>query len=281
MKDYKRTFRRNLRNLIDSKGMNITQGEIAQEIGISPAALTRYLNEDKDIRTDVLIMIADYFNVSVDYLLGRHNGIKDDEKIIVASKETNLSECSINKLKNMEPRKKELLNKIIEHDRSEQILSKIKDFLDLYLEEDDCTNKLNILKALSMESNVKSSDAIIYWTIGDEFPVSNPEEKQEKYYSLTHDGTAFEIMSDIKEVLISIAKNELEKERLGIKEKSQKFIKKIAQGMEAYLSLESEFVDVKIVDGEEIGMLACLRESLKPMVEVYQKIKSAKQDDIR
>ena len=274
MKDYKRIFRKNLRNLVESKGMNITQGEIAQQIGISPAALTRYLNEDKDIRTDVLIMIADYFNVSVDYLLGRHKGIKDDERIIVTSKETNLSEESIKKLKSMSDRKKNIVNKIIESQRSVQLLEKIENYLDNFIEELDCNAKLDILKTVSAQSGISPTVAIAEWLLMDEFPVSNPENRMKKYYALTHNATAFDIMSDFKEILLSISNEEMEQEQNNNKEKAETFINSISKGMESYLSSNTILLTEES-DNQQI--FECIDEELKPMVKTYMTIKTEKQ----
>lgn len=53
---------------------NMTQKELAEKLQITPATLSRNLNEINSMRADILIKIAKVFNVSADYLLG----IKDD-----------------------------------------------------------------------------------------------------------------------------------------------------------------------------------------------------------
>lgn len=46
---------------------------VAKKIGISSGIVTKWKNEDTLPNGETLLKIADYFNVSVDYLLGRTN----------------------------------------------------------------------------------------------------------------------------------------------------------------------------------------------------------------
>ncbi|MDO4343327.1 MAG: helix-turn-helix transcriptional regulator [Eubacteriales bacterium] len=64
MKKYKR-----IRELRKEKGM--TQEEMAKELKIMQRTYSRYENSDSMIPLDILIEIADFHNVSVDYLLER------------------------------------------------------------------------------------------------------------------------------------------------------------------------------------------------------------------
>ena len=49
---------------------NITQKILASEIGITEATLSRNINGIHAPRSEVILKIANYFNVSADYLLG-------------------------------------------------------------------------------------------------------------------------------------------------------------------------------------------------------------------
>lgn len=49
---------------------NITQNGLAAEIGITQSTLSRNLNGIHEPKADVIKKIADYFGVSVEYLLG-------------------------------------------------------------------------------------------------------------------------------------------------------------------------------------------------------------------
>lgn len=52
---------------------DMSQTEVAKFLGISQRAYSHYEKADREISLDSLVQIADYFNVSIDYLLGRTN----------------------------------------------------------------------------------------------------------------------------------------------------------------------------------------------------------------
>ena len=58
-----------IRNLREDKDMNQTQ--MARELNINQRTYSRYENADSMMLLDILVQIADYHNVSVDYLLER------------------------------------------------------------------------------------------------------------------------------------------------------------------------------------------------------------------
>lgn len=62
---------RNLREDAD-----LTQAEISRHLNISQRAYSHYENGTRDIPTNILIAIADFYNVSIDYLLERTNSKK-------------------------------------------------------------------------------------------------------------------------------------------------------------------------------------------------------------
>ena len=64
---------------------NLTQAELAKQIGISQQEISRYENGDVKAPVNYIIDLANYCNTSVDYILGRENINADnctDEKII-------------------------------------------------------------------------------------------------------------------------------------------------------------------------------------------------------
>lgn len=52
---------------------NMSQQELADALGISKSAVNMYERGDRQPNFEVLESIADYFNVDIDYLLGRTN----------------------------------------------------------------------------------------------------------------------------------------------------------------------------------------------------------------
>ncbi|MBQ3184203.1 MAG: helix-turn-helix transcriptional regulator [Clostridia bacterium] len=60
-----------LRDLRSDKDMN--QTEIAEVLGMSQTGYSKYETGENDIPTDVLIKLADFYETSTDYILGRTN----------------------------------------------------------------------------------------------------------------------------------------------------------------------------------------------------------------
>ena len=53
------------------KSNNLTQKQLAAETGLSELAIQHYEAQRRKPAFDVLLALADYFNVSLDYLVGR------------------------------------------------------------------------------------------------------------------------------------------------------------------------------------------------------------------
>ena len=49
---------------------DVRQKKLAEEFHVTPAMLSNYLNGRNEISVDVLVKIARYFHISVDYLVG-------------------------------------------------------------------------------------------------------------------------------------------------------------------------------------------------------------------
>lgn len=63
-----------IRDLREDKDLNQTQ--VARILGMSQTGYSKYETGENDIPTTVLIKLADYYDVSVDYLLNRTNNQK-------------------------------------------------------------------------------------------------------------------------------------------------------------------------------------------------------------
>ena len=53
------------------KENNLTQKELADYLNIKQNTYSQYENGQRQVPIDILIRLADYYDVSVDYLLGR------------------------------------------------------------------------------------------------------------------------------------------------------------------------------------------------------------------
>lgn len=70
-------FNKNLRNA--REGMNLTQSQVAKQLGISVSTYTKYETASNEPDLRMLVKLADFYHLSLDYLLrGYEKG--DDDK---------------------------------------------------------------------------------------------------------------------------------------------------------------------------------------------------------
>ncbi len=55
----------------ERKKRNLTQAEVSKKLSLSQSAYAKYETGDAIPTTESLIKLADFYNLSVDYLLGR------------------------------------------------------------------------------------------------------------------------------------------------------------------------------------------------------------------
>ena len=77
---------------------NLTQSDLASILGIAKTTLAAYEQGKNEPSIDTLIKIADYFNISTDYLLGQTDVKSTDLEISYIAKYLGLNERSINEL---------------------------------------------------------------------------------------------------------------------------------------------------------------------------------------
>ena len=63
------TFAKNLKGLMKSE--NVTQTELAKEIGVAQSAVSAWVSGQKEPSLINLWLLADYFGVEIDFLVGR------------------------------------------------------------------------------------------------------------------------------------------------------------------------------------------------------------------
>jgi transcriptional regulator with XRE-family HTH domain len=68
---------RRIRNLREDKDM--TQTQVAKMLTMSQTGYSKYETGENDIPTNILIKLADFYDVSVDYLLNRTDNPKTNK----------------------------------------------------------------------------------------------------------------------------------------------------------------------------------------------------------
>ena len=72
------------------KKKKISQGELANQIKISQQSISSYENNTREPDIETLIKLADFFEVSIDYLVGRNNENIINEKITLPTDEVKM-----------------------------------------------------------------------------------------------------------------------------------------------------------------------------------------------
>ena len=91
--DYKEIFSNRLITLREER--EITQQELADELGITRQSLSLYEKAERTINIELLAKIADFFSVSTDYLMGRTDKATLEESIQTTCKTTGLTEQAV------------------------------------------------------------------------------------------------------------------------------------------------------------------------------------------
>lgn len=92
------------RLVILRKKYKMSQTDVANRIGVTPALISAYEKQERKPSIDKLIALADIFHVSTDYILGRT--FKEDSQIIV-----NIEDLSEKQIKIVQELIMELKNK--------------------------------------------------------------------------------------------------------------------------------------------------------------------------
>lgn len=106
---------------------NLTRKELAEILSISYPALSNYENNERFPDQEMLITIADYFDVSIDYLLGRTNIREPMENIIFEKSQSYYYDTETLDIQNLSTESQEELKKYIELLKMKDMLKRNKD----------------------------------------------------------------------------------------------------------------------------------------------------------
>lgn len=94
--------------------LKISQQQLADAIGVSQQSVNKYENQDVEPDIAILIKIAEYFSVSVDYLIGRTPS--PDFTVSFLSKE---EKSILSKYKTLTTKEKEIIKLVIDNHMGE------------------------------------------------------------------------------------------------------------------------------------------------------------------
>ncbi len=77
-------FSERLQELMFEKDLN--QSELAEKIGVKSSTISRYLSGQKIPEVEILVRLADYFNCTVDFLIGRSETFPQGAKYLKCPK---------------------------------------------------------------------------------------------------------------------------------------------------------------------------------------------------
>ena len=121
-KKIKSAFPDILSDLINNSGKTLR--EIARESGVGPSQLSAYQSGTNEPNMSSLVKLSAYFDVSVDWLIGRPNGaMSTKEQIQNVRKVTGLSEKAINALNGADDGERDFISFLIEKRISSDISS--------------------------------------------------------------------------------------------------------------------------------------------------------------
>ena len=145
-----------LKDLRVERGLNLE--ELAQETGISKSALGSYENDNdeyKEINHGSLLKLADFYQVSVDYLLGLTNNRKYENTPI---EELHLSDEVVELLKS-ERFNNRLLCEIISHEKFRELLADAEIYVDgiATMHFHDTNSSLAALRAMILEEHPEAT----------------------------------------------------------------------------------------------------------------------------
>lgn len=94
--NYNSAFATRLRELISKN--NISKNQLSEEIEVSRQAISQYCDGSTIPNADKLLKIAEYFNVSLDYLVGRTENTTIDNELRFVCDYTGLNEKAVKNL---------------------------------------------------------------------------------------------------------------------------------------------------------------------------------------
>lgn len=92
------TFGERLKDL--RKKRSLTQSQLGDKLNVTKASISGYENDTRSPDRETLVKIAEIFNVSTDYLLGRTDDKEKGPTLVAAHLDDDLTEEQLDEVKN-------------------------------------------------------------------------------------------------------------------------------------------------------------------------------------
>ena len=142
------TIGERIRALREEKGL--TQQQLAKALYTSRVNVNYWENDERNIKSDIIIALAEFFDVSCDYLL---TGISS--KNIGIYREFGLDDDAVNNIKTVEKHFKGLTNKFIKSNNFIFLMNSIREHIKYQCKNHDIKEKKEIQNALILEAGYK------------------------------------------------------------------------------------------------------------------------------
>lgn len=163
--EYREKFAQRLVYLREQKG--ISQQELADNLNITRQSLSLYEKAERTINIELLAKIADFFNVSTDYLMGRTDTATMNEDLQTACRVTGLGDHDVLRIQMFGKYYKKEFSDLISFEEFEEIL--------LYL---DIIKKITFDRKVFqfLDNNILFIDGTDKKTIWDKINISEDED---------------------------------------------------------------------------------------------------------
>ena len=128
---------------------NLTQEELAEELGVSPQAISRWENSTTYPDITILPIIANMFDVTIDYLLDRESYKKDEELKKIIEQDDELS-----KYGKIKEREKLLLESLKKYPNNWDLKSRLLSVYHVQTANDEESDKYYQQKAIELGHNI-------------------------------------------------------------------------------------------------------------------------------
>jgi len=110
------------------KKSKLTQAELAKEMSVKRETVVQWESNTRDLKTAATVKLAEFFDVSADYILGLTSDIKGDPNVMAVEKRLGLSAMSQENVTNSSLAETQLINFLLCNDDFYSILSRLNSY---------------------------------------------------------------------------------------------------------------------------------------------------------